>query len=222
MCFNEIFRQVTLIRILTIEMKETKTEFRNKAKEILEAASEEYRQSASVSIALNALALPEMYKAKHVLLYFSVGSEPSTLALIQKLLEAGKKVYLPRCTDFDSEGSKISDEHTMEARQINSLDHLMPGAYGIPEPVADDRLCPVVKGRKIDLVLLPCLACGPDCSRLGHGAGYYDRYLSELKRGCFKAALCYDKLIMDGIPMDRHDVYMDAVITERTIYRQER
>lgn len=201
------------------DASESKRICRELAKDRLAATTEEYRAEASVTIALNALALPEMAKAKTVFVYFSVGTEPSTLALISKLLEAGKKVCLPHCTDFAADGSRISDEHIMEARRIRSLDVLVAGAYGIPEPIADDKICPVVKPSKIDLAILPCVACGSDCSRLGHGAGYYDRYLAELGRKCFKAALCYDNLLIDGIPMEKHDVYPDAVITEKTVYR---
>ena len=191
-----------------MDINEAKKEYRAEARARLEATTEEYRSSASVTIALNAIALPEMKKAKTVLLYCSVGKEPSTLALITKLIESGKKVCLPRCT-----------EHTLEARRIKSIEHLVPGPYGIPEPVADDSVSPVVKPSKIDLVILPCVACGTDCSRLGHGAGYYDRFLKELKRDTFKAALCYDKILLEGIPMDKHDEYMNAVITEKTVYR---
>lgn len=202
-----------------IDINETKRISREMAKDALEATSEEYRSSASATIAVNVLALPEMKKARTVMLYVSVDKEPATLALIVKLLEAGKKVCLPRCADFAADGNRISEEHTLEARRIKSIEYLVPGPYGIPEPVADDSISPVVKPSKIDLVILPCVACGTDCSRLGHGAGYYDRFLKELKRDTFKAALCYDKILLEGIPMDEHDEYMNAVITEKTVYR---
>ena len=195
-------------RLNMTDINETKRISREMARDALEATSEEYRSSASATIAVNALALPEMHKARTVMLYVSVDKEPATLALIVKLLEAGKKVCLPRCT-----------EQTLEARRIKSIEHLVPGPYGIPEPVADDSVSPIVKPSKIDLVILPCVACGTDCSRLGHGAGYYDRFLKELKRDTFKAALCYDKILLEGIPMDEHDEYMNAVITEKTVYR---
>ena len=192
-----------------IDVKETKRICREMAADKLAETSDDYRSSASVKIALNAIALPETKKAKTVMAYFSVDKEPSTLALITKLIEDGKKVCLPRCT---SDG-------IMEARQITSLDHLELGAFGIPEPIADDKICPVIKPTRIDIVILPCVACGTDCSRLGHGAGYYDRYLDLVRGDCFKAALCYEALLLDGIPMSAEDVYMNAVITEESIYR---
>ena len=202
-----------------MELSEVKKKYRADARARLEATSEEYRNSASVTIALNALALPEMKKATTVLLYCSVGKEPSTLALITKLIEAGKKVCLPRCTNFGADGSRVSDECTMEARRITTLDHLEAGAYGIPAPIAEDKVCPVVKPTRIDLIVLPCVACDANCNRLGHGAGYYDRYLEKVRGDCYKAALCYDSLIMEDIPMEDHDMVVNAVITEKAIYR---
>lgn len=196
-----------------------KEDCRLEAKTKIEATSEEYRSSASATIAVNVLALPEMKKAKNVMLYVSVDQEPATLALISKLLESGRKVHLPRCSDFGENRTGRPDERTLEARRVRSLDLLVPGPYGIPEPPAEDTLCPVISASKIDLVILPCVACGTDCSRLGHGAGYYDRFLKETGRDCFKAALCYDKILLEGIPMDEHDEYMNAVITEKTVYR---
>ena len=195
------------IRIM--KENEIKKECRAEAAARLEATTEEYRSSASAAIAVNVLALPEMKKAREVMLYVSVDNEPATLALISKLLEAGKKVYLPRCIN----------ERTLEARRIKGLDALVPGAYGIPEPADDDALCPVIPPRKIDLVILPCVACDANCNRLGHGAGYYDSFLKLLSDKCTTIALCYDKLIFDRIPMEEHDMHVDAVITEKAVHR---
>ena len=181
----------------------------------MEQTDDDYRSSASAAIAVNVLALPEMKKARDVMLYVSVGKEPATLALISKLLEAGKKVCLPRCVS----NTIPADERTLEARRIKSLDALVPGAYGIPEPADDDAACPVIPARKIDLVVLTCVACDTNGGRLGHGAGYYDRFLKTLSDKCTTIALCYDKLIMDDIPMEEHDMRVDAVITEKAVHR---
>ena len=51
---------------------------------------------------------------------------------------------------------------------------------------------------------------------MGHGVGYYDRFLVD--RRCKKVCLCYESLLSDQIPMDAHDIPMDAVVTEEAIY----
>lgn len=197
----------------------TKTEYRAEAKAKLAALTDEYVSEASAKIAVNALSMEAVRKAKTVLAYFSVGREPGTLALIDSLLKDGKKVCLPLCTDLDEEGHRIEGAaaaDSMEARLIKSFDYLGPGAYGIPEPKADTQ---VVPPRKIDVIILPCVACDRDCRRLGHGAGYYDKYLSLVKKKCVTIALCYEKLLADSLPLEEHDMPVDAVVTEETVYR---
>ena len=182
----------------------------------LNATSEEYRRDASSAIALNVLTLPEVRDCKTILAYFSVGKEPATLALISKLLEAGKRVCLPLCVDLDDEGHRTGTVDAMEARVIKSFDELVPGAYGIPEPAAHTEMMPP---EYMDLIILPCLSCDRDCNRIGHGAGYYDKYLSKVRSDCFTLAMCFEEILCEEIPTEPHDRPVDAVITEKQIYR---
>ena len=210
-----------------------KEQIRKEIKEKLNKASEDYRREASAKIALNALNIPEMKEQKRtgflglkktgktVLAYCSVGNEPSTLALIDSLLKSGKRVCLPRCTDIAEDGRRVAPAEgsaaaVMEARQIQSFDDLAAGAYGIPEP---KDYAPVVLPEEIDLIILPCVTCDRSCNRLGHGAGYYDKYLTSVRRDCFTMALCYEEAMADKLPAEPHDVPVDAVVTEKTVYR---
>ena len=205
-----------------------KEKIRKEIKEKLKATSEDYRKEASAKIALNALNIPEMKEQKRmgflglkktektVLAYCSVGNEPSTLALIDSLLKSGRKVCLPLCTDLDEAGHRTGAFDAMEARVITSFDDLTAGAYGIPEPKADTELVPA---EEIDIVILPCVGCDRQCRRIGHGAGYYDKYLTTVRKDCFTMALCYEEALADELPMEEHDVPVDAVVTEKTVYR---
>ena len=205
-----------------------KEKIRKEIKEKLKATSEDYRKEASAKIALNALNIPEMKEQKRtgflglkktektVLAYCSVGNEPSTLALIDSLLKSGRKVCLPLCTDLDEEGHRTGAFDAMEARVITSFDDLTAGAYGIPEPKADTELVPA---EEIDIVILSCVGCDRQCRRIGHGAGYYDKYLTTVRKDCFTMALCYEEALADELPAEEHDVPVDAVVTEKTVYR---
>ena len=205
-----------------------KEKIRKEIKEKLKATSEDYRKEASAKIALNALNIPEMKEQKRtgflglkktektVLAYCSVGNEPSTLALIDSLLKSGRKVCLPLCTDLDEEGHRTGAFDAMEARVITSFDDLTAGAYGIPEPKADTELVPP---EEIDIIILPCVGCDRQCRRIGHGAGYYDKYLTTVRKDCFTMALCYEEALADELPAEEHDVPVDAVVTEKTVYR---
>ena len=211
--------------------KELKNEYRKQAREKLAALTEEYRNGASAAIALNALNIPEMKESKRagflglgktektVLAYFSVGSEPSTLAVISELLKSGKRVCLPLCIDLDEEGHRTDTADAMEARQITGFEDLVPGAYGIPEPKADTVPVPP---EEIDMIILPCISCDRECNRIGHGAGYYDKFLSKTREDCFTMALCYEEVMLDDIPTEPHDMPVDAVVTEKMVYRWRR
>ncbi len=59
---------------------------------------------------------------------------------------------------------------------------------------------------EFDLVMVHCVACSKDGRRTGHGAGYYDRFLSvsDLTR----LRLCFEKLLTD-IPLEhRYCIWM--------------
>ena len=204
------------------DVKKSKTEYRKEAKEKLAALTDDYLSSASAAIAVNVLSMEAVRKAKDILVYYSVGREPATLALIDSLLKDGKRVCLPLCTDLDEEGRRIEGTaaaESMQARRIKSFDDLAAGAYGIPEPKPETGIVPP---HKIDVIILPCVACDRNCQRLGHGAGYYDKYLSLVKDKCVTLALCYEKLLADELPAEEHDIPVDAVVTEETVYRWRR
>lgn len=205
-----------------------KEQIRKEIKDRINAAGEDYRREASARIALNALNIPEMKEQKRtgllglkktgktVLAYCSVGNEPSTLALIDSLLKSGRKVCLPLCTDLDEEGHRTGAFDAMEARAITGFDDLTAGAYGIPEPKAETEFVPP---EEIDVVILPCVGCDRQCRRIGHGAGYYDKYLTTVRKDCFTMALCYEEALADELPVEEHDMPVDAVVTEKTVYR---
>ena len=140
--------------------------------------------------------LPECQSAGSVFIYVSVPPEPDTRTLISRLLAAGKRVAVPR----------MEETSTMSARLIAGLDALKPGRFSIPEPDAE---APILE--QPDLCVVPCLACGRDCTRLGHGGGYYDRYLSGRKT--FSVCLCPPGALFDRLPSDPHDVSPDVILT---------
>lgn len=148
--------------------------------------------------------LPELKAARTVLLFYGVGREPDTRELIAGLLQEGKTVALPRCLPG----------RRMEARAVTGLDDLRPGAYDIPEPV---DICPVIERDKIDLILTPNLCCDRLGYRLGHGAGYYDRYLAGYTG--VTVALCPEEWLQEELPRDEFDLPVELVLTETRVRR---
>ena len=142
-------------------------------------------------------------RASCIFCYVSVGTEPDTLALLQDAWSQNKRTVVPRCI-----GKGI-----MELCEIKSLDDLESGHYNIPEPKKE---CPVIQASEIDFGIIPCLSCDRQRNRLGHGGGYYDRYLAGTD--FLSVALCREKLLLDEVCMEEYDLPVDVVVTEDHIY----
>lgn len=177
---------------------------KNKLRQIMlskrKALSSSYKEAASLSIQEQVLSSSLFIKANTIFTYINTPDEPSTIKIIETALDSGKAVYVPKCM-----------EGNMFAVRIYNLKNLVKGKLGILEPrephSSDD----------IDyddwLIIVPCLSAFLDGRRLGHGAGYYDRFLA----GCGKntVCLCFREMLCPDIPMMEHDVYMSWVVTEK-------
>ena len=195
---------------------EAKRWWRREIRRALKATDAEYRADASAAICSRVLGTEEYINAQTVFAYFSVGTEVDTAPIIRAMQRDGKRVCLPRCLDINEDGSRTGEGPNMEAREVRDLADLVEGAYGIPEPVDSD---PYVAPEEIDLILLPCLACDTSCRRIGHGAGYYDWYLSRAREDCRTLAVCYEAVLAEDLPVEEHDMPVDAVVTEDAVYR---
>ena len=166
--------------------------------------SEAYIAAASERIQERILSMPLYTTASSIFLYVSMPKEPSTGRILQDALASGKKVYVPKC---------IGNE--MIAVRIHSVKDLRPGIMNIPEP---DNCAETRSIDELDLVLVPCVSASVDCRRLGHGAGYYDRFLKKTVKQA--VCLCFDALLYPDIPIDKNDVFVSCVITETSVYEQ--
>ena len=182
-----------------------KKELRRKIKEKLSFTTEKYRKEADRKITESILKLEEYQSAGCVFCYVSTGKEMDTFSVLQDILQSGKRLGVPKCME----------KGIMNVYEIHSLQELHPGAYGILEPKEDpERL---IQPGAIDFALIPCISCDRSGRRLGHGGGYYDRYLE--KTHCVKAVLCREELLVDEIPVEEHDLRMDLVIAEKGSYK---
>ena len=76
------------------------------------------------------------------------------------------------------------------------------------------RPCPV---RDLHAVILPALAVDRNGNRLGFGAGYYDRFLTDVHLPTI--ALAYDFQIVGEIPAESTDIPVSFIVTESEIIR---
>lgn len=151
------------------------------------------------------VSLPEYQTCRTLFCFVGTGCEADTLPLIRHALQSGRRVAVPLCTG----------PGRMEARLVPDLSALASrGAYGIPEPAAD---APLLDKEAIDFAVVPCLCCDREGRRLGHGGGYYDRYLAD---AAFPwAVVCPQALLAAAVPADPWDVIAPIVATDQAIYR---
>lgn len=164
--------------------------------------SDRYLSESSRTIQAHLLAMSAYQEAETVFCFVGTPREVDTLPLLRHALEHGKMLCVPRCVDG-----------TMELRQITALDQLQPGAYGIPAPSAD---APEISIDEIDFAILPCVTCNHAGHRLGHGGGYYDRFLSKYRGST--VLLCFERLIREEIPVEPSDYPIPWVLTEVGLY----
>ena len=179
---------------------------RKEAKE--KRSSVENKEELSEKIGENLFSLESYKNCKKLFAYFSYPQEVSTKRIIEKALADGKKVALPRC----------ENENKMTYYYIESETELEEGNFnGILEPKPNgEKAFPDEE----TLVIVPALAFGKDGSRLGHGMGFYDRFLA---RGNFKTVgLCFGKLLFSALPEDEFDRRVSLVITENEIICAEK
>ena len=152
------------------------------------------------------------YKNSSVIMcYVDFCNEVKTLDFIRQSIREGKRIAVPKVIAKDTDKRKII------AVEINDLEKdLKLGSYGILEPVnTEGNEIPV---NEIDMAVVPGIAFDLMRNRIGFGAGYYDKFLSNNAERCFKVGIGYDYQILDEIPAGRYDIPMDLIITEaRTI-----
>ena len=173
----------------------------------LEALPAAEARSASERIAERVLRLPEIAAAEGVLTCLSFGTEVDTWGLADRLLEAGKTVYVPRS---HAEGRRLSvHRYPCPLRTLSF--GLREPARGVPE-VPEGRL-----GETVGAALILGLGFDRRGYRLGYGAGYFDRFLAGKP---FPAiGLAFDLQVVDRLPAEPHDIPMQVVLTELAEYR---
>ena len=153
----------------------------------------------------NLLNLEEYSRAECIAVYAAAHNEVDTALIVEAAFAAGKRVLYPAVCD-----------KTMVLRQVEGLDQLNAGCFGILEPCNSgiDH-----QADEADLFIVPGIAFDRGGHRVGYGKGFYDRFLQHPGRKAILVGLCHDFQLIDGdIPADRHDIRMEIVVTaQRTI-----
>lgn len=165
-------------------------------------------QSSSISSRL--MPMQEIIDAGIVFVYMHFRSEVQTNLIINRLLNKGKTVAIPKTLPAQSR---------LVAVKITDPDHQVdPGYCGIPEPKEEIIETESCNPEAIDVVIVPGSVFDKQGGRLGYGGGYYDRFLVNDAPNALRIGLAFELQITERVPVEPHDQLMDYIITEENFY----
>jgi 5-formyltetrahydrofolate cyclo-ligase len=149
------------------------------------------KSTASQQICTRLPGWPGFKMATTIALFYPTATEPD----LRPLLAISEKRFLfPKC----------QPGHHLSWHPPGHMNQWRPNRFGIMEP--DPALDPAMDVREIALVLVPGLAFTACGARLGHGAGYYDRFLDALPPAVITAGICFSCQIPVQVPREAHDI----------------
>ena len=181
----------------------TKGQLRTTLLRRLKQQKEDDRRRRSEAIWRKVSRLTAFRRAKVVGCYVALPYEVQTWRMIEDMLSRGKRVVVP-----------VTQPRTKRLRfsEVRDPDtELARGAFKVWEPRPSARR--PVRAKELDLVLVPGIAFDRRGHRLGHGHGYFDRFLSHLPRTIPTVGLAFRFQLVDRLPTAAHDHAVRAVLT---------
>lgn len=220
-----------------------KSVIRKDVKKLLSQRTKDYIATKSHDIFGKLCSINEYSASKSISVYLNMPNEAATSDIVTSSLDNGKRLYIPKII-----GKKSEDMVMFEVQGLSQLNKFPVNSWGIPEPstVEVQNSIDGTYFGDIDCVIVPGSAFDSNCGRLGHGKGYYDCFirrvmfsrglsddnglspgsdaivprlpLAEAGKRPVLIGLALDEQIVDHIPMDGHDFYMDYVVTPTRIF----
>jgi 5-formyltetrahydrofolate cyclo-ligase len=163
----------------------------------------EYRNKASSAIATKLFNTQEFQNAKIVHIYKSLEFEVSTVEIINKSFELGKRIVVPVTNSDCSETQHLEIYPNTIFKQLH---------FGVLIPTENFENFDLSEMSEHDLFIIPLVAFDSDNNRIGYGKGCYDSFLKNVKGQKFGIAFSCQKV--EVIEVEDHDVRLDKVICE--------
>lgn len=182
-----------------------KDELRRRMRQVRDMVDDHLLRSVQLWAAV--AELPAYRAAGSVMAFVGAKGEPDTDPLFARLQAEGKRLLLPRVED-----GRIVVGDGSAPRTVSR--------FGISEPTG-----PALPLSVVEFVIVPGLAFTPAGDRLGYGAGFYDRFLTELAESAASVAsagvpagvpnvgVCFTEQLVDTMPVEPHDVRVHQVVT---------
>lgn len=143
-----------------------------------------------------------LQQADAILCYIAKADEVGTLEFIDWAQAQGKTIYTP-----------ITEGHgVMHWSRLDKDYTLKNGALGIPVP----EVLHIEDAPADAAVIVPCVAFSSNGHRIGHGGGYYDRFLPKAKGP--KISVAFEVQHVPEFETNDYDFKVDVIITESNRY----
>jgi len=148
------------------ELQRQKSAIRREMRHLRRSLTAAQRKLANKAIVRHIEALGAFRTARSVAVYYAFDGEPDIGALLAADRRRGKRFFAPIITHRDMRFGRIEARMSLRSNRFGIAEG---AARGIAEP------------RALDVVLVPLVAFDSSGTRLGMGAGYYDRYFEFLR-----------------------------------------
>ncbi|WED43611.1 5-formyltetrahydrofolate cyclo-ligase [Legionella cardiaca] len=182
-----------------------KLALRRSCRQIRENLSHDYQQEASNQVCARIRSLEQYRYAKRIALYQAVGGEINLNSLWNSAPLQRKYCYYPA----------LNDDKTLSFLPATPATAFIENRFGIPEP--DVARSTAISPGQLDIIFMPLVAFDKQGTRLGMGAGYYDRTLAK-ERHPLLIGVAYEFQRQSYIRAYAWDIPLAAVITQHAIY----
>ena len=148
--------------------------------------------------------IPGYRNSRNIAAFYPLKGEANIMPILEELALEGR-LLLPRC-----EGEGIMNFYKVQSLRKD----LVKGHFGIMEPREGLEK---FEG-EIPIFLVPGTKFNWDGCRVGHGKGYYDRFLAKYPKA-YKAGIATPAQIsQDPLPQKETDIRMDVIIACKERY----
>jgi 5-formyltetrahydrofolate cyclo-ligase len=193
----------------SLAMTSTRDEIRRAVRARRRQIPADERARASRCFAIAAERAYLLLPQRRIAIYHAYGHEADAREIAERAWQRGCIVYLPVIAHRRS--------FQMEFRRFDATTPLRLNSFGILEPAKErSERIPVLH---LDVIFMPLVAFDDQGSRLGSGAGFYDRALSHLHaarrwRRPKLVGVAYAQQRVASLDANKWDIPMDAIITQ--------
>ena len=132
--------------------------------------------------------------------YYPYNYEFDDIEILEKFEKLNYQISLP----------KIKKKSEMNFFSWSTKEPLEINKFGIPEPTSKKVMYP-------SILLVPLVAFDRHFNRIGYGGGFYDRYISKIKKSkkVITIGLAYSFQKVKKVPVNNYDRKLDFIVTNR-------